>query len=140
MSGNGFFFLSKVAGIHRYLQSIFTNITTSYTSLITALKSFIIKINKMDIFNMDHLQISASALASASASALRKKFFQLTRDFFEKIEHLCLMRLNILRCALLSQQVRIMAFSIHIVYTEIAMVRKHLSAAEIACTKIFHLV
>ena len=101
MSGNGFFFFSKVAGIHRYLQSIFTNITTSYTSLITALKSFIIKINKLDIFNMDH------------------------------------MLLNILRRAFLSQQVRIMTFSIHIVYTEIAMVRKHLSASEIACKKYF---
>ena len=74
----------KVAGIHRYLQSIFTNITTSYTSLITALKSFIIKINKMDIFNMDHLQISASALASASASALRKKIFSLREIFLGK--------------------------------------------------------
>ena len=47
------------------------------------------------------------------------------------------MLLNILRCALLSQQVRIMTFSIHIVYTEIAMVTKHLSASEIACKKYF---
>ena len=98
------------------------------------------KINKLEIFDMDHLEISASALASASASALRKKNFQLPRKFFEKIEHLYLMRLNILRCALLPQQFRIMVISVHIVYTEIAMVRKHLSASEIACKKIFHLV
>ena len=98
------------------------------------------KINKLEIFDMDHLEISASALASASASALRKKNFQLPRKFFEKIEHLCLMRLNILWCVLLPQQFRIMVISVHIVYTEIAMVREHLSASEIACKKIFHLV
>ena len=76
---------------------------------------------------------SASALASASASALRKFYFQLTKFFFfffEKIEHLCPIRLNILRCALLLCKfavfkVRIMAISIHIVHMEIAMVRKH---------------
>ena len=50
--------------------------------------------------------------------------------FFEKIEHLCPIRLNILRCALLLCKfavfkVRIMAISINIVHIEIAMVRKH---------------
>ena len=50
--------------------------------------------------------------------------------FFEKIEHLCPIRLNILCCALLLCKfavfkVRIMAISIHIVHVEIAMVRKH---------------
>ena len=57
--------------------------------------------------------------------SLRSFFF-----FFEKIEHLCPIRLNILRCALLLCKfavfkVRIMAISINIVHIEIAMVRKH---------------
>ena len=86
-----------------------------------------------------HLEISASATrhrhrhwhqhlrrhCESFIFSLRSFFF-----FFEKIEHLCPIRLNILRCALLLCKfavfkVRIMAISINIVHIEIAMVRKH---------------